>query len=114
MSPGYLDGIGLPEKSGGNVTLYVDRLSPGDFSHRDIDTFDGHTGKLLTVWHYGENQSLGDWILWLVYPLHFGTLWGLPIKILWAILGLSLSVLSVTGLLMYWNRYLRTRWRALH
>ncbi len=113
ISPGFLSGIGLPEKPGGKVTVYVDRLSPGDFSHRDIDTFDGHTGKMLTVWHYGENQSLGDWILWLMYPLHFGTLWGLPIKLLWALLGLSLPALSITGLLMYWNRYLRTRWRAL-
>ena len=107
ISPGYLSGIALPEKTGGNVTLYVDRLSPGDFSHRDIDTFDGHTGELLTVWHYGENHSLGDWFLWLMYPLQL-TLWGLPVKILWALLGFSLAVLSVTGLLMYWNRYLGT------
>lgn len=113
VSPGYLTGIGLPEKPGGNITLYIDRRSPGDFSLRDIDTFDGHTGKPLTVWHYGENKSLGDWFLWLMYPLHFGTLWGLPVKILWCLLGLSLPVLSITGLLMYWNRYLRTRWRAL-
>jgi uncharacterized iron-regulated membrane protein len=113
ISPGYLSGIALPEQPGGNVTLYVDRLSPGDFSHRDIDTFDGHTGQLLTIWHYGENHSLGDWFLWLMYPLHFGTLWGLPVKILWALLGFGLAVLSVTGLLMYWNRYLGARWRSL-
>ncbi|NUQ30225.1 MAG: PepSY domain-containing protein, partial [Acidobacteriaceae bacterium] len=47
------------------------------------------------------------------YPLHFGTLWGLPVKMLWCLLGLCLPVLSITGLLMYWNRHLRTRWRAL-
>ena len=113
ISPGFLSGISLPDKPGGKVVLYVDRRSPGDFTHRDIDTFDGHTGKLLTVWHYGEKQSLGDWLVWLVYPLHFGTLWGLPVKILWALLGVGLAALSVTGVLMYWNRYLHTRWRAL-
>jgi uncharacterized iron-regulated membrane protein len=112
ISPGYLNTIKLPEKPGGNVILYVDRTSPGDFTHRDIDTFNGHTGKLLTVWHYGENKSLGDWFLWLMYPLHFGTLWGLPIKVLWAIFGLSLPVLSFTGLLMYWNRFLSKRWHS--
>jgi uncharacterized iron-regulated membrane protein len=48
-----------------------------------------------------------------MYPLHFGTLWGLPVKILWALLGFGLAVLSVTGLLMYWNRYLGARWRSL-
>lgn len=113
ISPGYLDGVSLPEKPGGKVIVYVDRLKPADFSHRDVDTFDGHTGKLLSVWHYGENKSLGDWILWLIYPLHFGTLWGLPVQILWSLLGCAVAVLSVTGLLMYWNRYLRTRWRSL-
>jgi uncharacterized iron-regulated membrane protein len=45
-----------------------------------------------------------------MHPLHFGTLWGLPFKILWFLLGLSLALLTVTGLLMYWNRYLRKRW----
>lgn len=86
---------------------------PGDFSHSDLVTIDAASGRLLTVWHYGQNQSLGDWILWAMHPLHFGTLWGLPVKILWALFGVSLAVLSVTGLLMYWNRYLRKRWHAL-
>ena len=44
-----------------------------------------------------------------MHPLHFGTLWGLPIKILWFLLGLSLAVLTATGLVMYWNRYLRRK-----
>ena len=111
-SPGYFEGVGIPEKPGGLVTAYVDRSRAGDFSHRDILTFDGHTGKLLTVWHYGDNRSAGDWFLWLMYPLHFGTLWGTTVKVIWSLLGLSLPVLSVTGLLMYWNRYLHKRWSA--
>ena len=86
---------------------------PGDFSHRDIDTFDRHTGSLLTSFRYGQNQTLGDWLLWLVYPLHFGNLWGLPVKILWSVLGLGLATLSISGLLMYWNRYLQKRWQRL-
>jgi uncharacterized iron-regulated membrane protein len=106
LSPGFLSGVSLPATPGGNVILYIDRRIPGDFSHRDVDTFNGHTGALLTSFHYGQNQTLGDWLLWLVYPLHFGNLWGLPIKILWSLLGLGLAALSVTGLFMYWNRYL--------
>jgi uncharacterized iron-regulated membrane protein len=106
IAPGSLSGVALPEKPGGAITLYVGRLRAGDFSHRDIVTLDGHTGKPLGVWHYGNNRSLGDWFLWLMYPLHFGTLWGMGVKILWCLLGLSVSVLSVTGVLMYWNRKL--------
>jgi uncharacterized iron-regulated membrane protein len=103
----HVSGVGLPESAGGKVTIYIDRGKPGDFSHRDIVTVSGHTGKQLATWHYGENRSAGDWALWFVYPLHFGTLWGLGVKVLWAFLGLCVSLLSVTGLLMYWNRKLR-------
>lgn len=111
LGPGRLSGVGLPAEPGGAVTVYVDLRDPGDFSHRDIFTFDGHSGKVLTVWHYGQNRSLGDWVLWLMYPLHFGTLWGMGVKILWALLGLGVAVLSATGLLMYWNRKL-SKWCA--
>lgn len=107
IGTGHLAGVGLPAATGTPITIYVDRKRTGDFSHRDIFTFDGHTGKLLTVWHYGENRTLGDWFLWLMHPLHFGTLWGLGVKIFWSFLGVGLSLLSVTGLLMYWNRKLR-------
>lgn len=104
---GFVSGIALAPPQGGNVIVYVDRGDPGDFSHRDIHYFSAATGKLVATWHYGQNQSAGDWILWAMHPLHFGTLWGLGAKILWALVGMSLPALTVTGLLMYWNRKLR-------
>ncbi len=114
LNPGaFLSGISLPVTPAGNIVAYVDTRTPGDFSHRDIHTFSASSGRLLTTWHYGQNRTLGDWILWLVYPLHFGTLWGMPVKITWCLLGLGLPILSLTGLLMYWNRYLARRWRVL-
>jgi len=45
------------------------------------------------VWHYGENHSAGDWIMWS--------------KVIWFLLELNLAILSATGVLTYWNRYLR-------
>lgn len=95
------------------VIALMDRGRPGDFSHRDVITMDAASGRVLTIWHYGQNQSLGDWIMWAMHPLHFGTLWGLPIKVLWCLFGSSLAILSATGVLMYWNRYLSKRWRTL-
>jgi uncharacterized iron-regulated membrane protein len=85
----------------------MDLRAPADFSHRDIIAISTVNAQVLTNWHYGANHTLGDWLLWSQHPLHFGTLWGLPIKILWFLLGLSLAVLTITGLIMYWNRYLR-------
>ncbi|HEY2038910.1 MAG TPA: PepSY-associated TM helix domain-containing protein, partial [Edaphobacter sp.] len=110
---GHLNSLTNANLSEPTVMVMMDRGRPDDFSHRDLVTIDTASGRLLTNWHYGKNQSLGDWILWAMHPLHFGTLWGLPIKILWFLLGVSLAVLSVTGVLMYWNRYLCKRWHAL-
>jgi uncharacterized iron-regulated membrane protein len=110
---GTLYSISSPTLHTPTIYAEMDLAKPGDFSHRDIVTLDTATAKILSIWHYGNNQSLGDWILWAMHPLHFGTLWGLPFKILWFLLGLSLALLTATGLLMYWNRYLRKRWHSL-
>jgi uncharacterized iron-regulated membrane protein len=56
---------------------------------------------------------LGDWFVWLLAPVHFGTYWGLCVKILWAFLRLMLPTLAVTGVLMYWNRYFWRVWKNL-
>jgi uncharacterized iron-regulated membrane protein len=45
--------------------------------------------------------------------LHFGTSWGAGVKIVWAAAGLALPLLLITGTLMYWNRSLRKKWKAL-
>lgn len=93
-------------------TVYMARGRVGDYANTDFLYFDQHSGRLLYTWHRGENLTLGDWLLWLTTPLHFGTSWGLAIKILWFCLGLALPVLTVTGFLMYWNRYLRNKLRT--
>ena len=40
------------------------------------------------------NQSLGDWIIWSQVPLHFGTFWGLGVKLVWAAAGLAIPLLT--------------------
>ncbi len=103
---GRLFSISDPSLRGSVVYAQMDLRAPADFSHRDILSIDTANAQVLTDWHYGANHSLGDWFLWSMHPLHFGTLWGLPFKILWCLLGISLSILTVTGIIMYWNRYL--------
>jgi uncharacterized iron-regulated membrane protein len=35
------------------------------------------------------------------------------VKIIWAVAGLAIPLLAITGLLMYWNRVLRRKWKRL-
>lgn len=104
---GKLFSLSDPLLSGDAAYALVDLRAPGDFSHRDIIAISTSDARVLTLWHYGQNQTVGDWILWSMHPLHFGTLWGTGIKVVWALCGLALAALAVTGLLMYWNRFLR-------
>jgi uncharacterized iron-regulated membrane protein len=104
---GQLFSLSDPLLTGPITYALVDLRAPGDFSHRDIITISTADARVLAVWHYGRNRTPGDWILWAMHPLHFGTLWGIFVKILWALCGLALAILAITGLLMYWNRFLR-------
>lgn len=107
-----LAGAFLPGADG-PLMLQMARRRVGDFTHTDFVYFDPSTGRHLGTYRRGYNETLGDWIVWLMYPLHFGSDWGLAMKVIWAAAGLSLPVLSITGVLMYWNRYLRKKWRQL-
>ena len=43
---------------------------------------------------------LGTWN----YPLHVGTIWGLPTKIIWLVTCIILMTSPVTGVWMWWER----------
>ena len=97
--------------SGRRAPLEISMQRQGTVGAEFADTlyFDPYDGTYLSMWRLGVNQTVGDWMIWLQIPLHFGTYWGLGVKILWAVLGLAIPVLGVTGVLMYWNRFLRRK-----
>jgi uncharacterized iron-regulated membrane protein len=59
-----------------------------------------------------DQRSFGDSLAAWIPTLHFGTFGGIPIKIIWLLLGLAPSILGVTGFLMWWNRVARRRVRG--
>lgn len=65
--------------------------------------FDAQTGEVLSVedFRYGSVWTKFEAIMG---PLHFGTFGGLPVKILWCVLGLSPGILAVSGFAMWWKR----------
>jgi uncharacterized iron-regulated membrane protein len=88
------------------------RSEQRNFRQSDYIFFDPSTGKMLALWHRGMPTTWGARFISLLTPLHFGYDWGLTIKIIWAVLGCALPILSITGILMYWNRSLSKKWRA--
>jgi len=58
-------------------------------------------------------RSFGDWVLRWFSMLHFGNFGGLPVKVLWCVLGLAPTALLGTGALMWWNRVLSREARSL-
>jgi uncharacterized iron-regulated membrane protein len=114
LDPGTkLAGIVLPYSRRAPIAVLMQRHNGPGREYEDTVYFNPYSGKYILTWSYGVNQSLGDSLIWLQVPLHFGTYWGLGVKLAWAPCGLAIPLLTVTGLLMYWNRALRRKWRRL-
>ena len=101
------------DRPNGQVAVFLSRDPSVPLTlSEDIVRLDPATAAVLTVessskWSLGEKIALGS------YSVHFGDFGGLFSKILWVLLGVGLSGLTVTGYLMWWNRLLRKKWRAL-
>jgi uncharacterized iron-regulated membrane protein len=114
IDPGTtLAGVDFPYSRRAPLAILMRRGN--GFGREYVDTvyFNPYNGKYISTWRYGVNQSVGDWIIWSQVPLHFGTYWGFWVKLVWALCGLAIPLLAVTGLLMYWNRSLRRTWKKL-
>lgn len=49
----------------------------------------------------------GDQVLFWLAQLHFGRFAGVPVKMIWTIVGLAPAALFLTGMLMWWKRVLK-------
>jgi uncharacterized iron-regulated membrane protein len=116
LDPGTTwSGIFFPFSRRAPLEVIMRRSRGAGREYEDTVYFNPYTGEHLATWRYGVNESLGDWLIWLQIPLHFGTSWGLAVKLIWATVGLVLPLLAISGAVMYWNRVLRhslKRWRT--
>ncbi|MGB7412913.1 MAG: PepSY-associated TM helix domain-containing protein [Thermosynechococcaceae cyanobacterium] len=64
---------------------------------------DQYSGKVLSVMD-SRQAGLGDRVLNSFTPIHYGTFGGLPTRVLYIFVGLSPTVLMVTGSIMWWHR----------
>lgn len=114
LSPhAHLAAVSIPPRPQTPLLVYLSRRDDGSLLEADYLYFHPRTGRHLATWQRGVTQSFGDWVIWAMHPVHFGTQWGLAVKVIWFLLGMSLPVLVVTGVWMYWNRYLSKKWSQL-
>jgi uncharacterized iron-regulated membrane protein len=106
-------GAFFPNRYTNALTLLMAPGKPGNDDASDYVFFDPATGKQVAIWHRGARLAWGPRFLQLMRPLHFGTDWGMTVKVVWALLGFAIPLLTITGLLMYWNRWLSKQRRRL-
>jgi uncharacterized iron-regulated membrane protein len=112
--PGYLQ---LPVHAGSpyKVTGYYTGVAP--YSQLVRISLDPYTGALLTL-NNTRQQTRGQRIEQYFVAVHFGSfggegVFGTLVKVVWVLLGIVPALLAVTGLVMYWNRQLRSIWRRM-
>ena len=73
------------------------------FAGGNVVRFDTNTGEFLST---GRFDALAFWdkVEALFFPLHVGNYGGIPVKILYVILGLTPGLLAITGFMLWWRR----------
>jgi uncharacterized iron-regulated membrane protein len=94
----------LSEKPGDPVFLYMRFPEDKTPAGRSFLTLDPKTGAVLSVGSSRTSPFLQTALVQWTREIHTGTLLGLPGKFLACFFGLLLSVLALTGPLIWWNK----------
>ena len=94
--------------------LFTDHR-PSRLGARHLRTvyLDQYTGERLAAPPAGP-RTLGDTVMALVGPVHFGNFGGVGVRLAWLVIGLAPAVLGVTGLILWWTRVVAPAWRRRH
>jgi uncharacterized iron-regulated membrane protein len=100
-------------RAGGQVAVFLSPHPDKPLTlQEDIVRLEPGTADVL--WTESSSQwSFLEKLLMASYSIHFGDFGGTASKVVWALLSMSLSLLTVTGYLMWWNRALRKKLRNI-
>ncbi len=96
--------INLGKKPENAIAVYKKRPQELNEYGDSVVYLDRYSGKILKL-QDGLNLSLADKVLNSFSPLHYGTFWGLPTRILYIFVGLAPLILFVTGYALWRYRY---------
>jgi uncharacterized iron-regulated membrane protein len=102
--------ISIPTEPEAVFTIYMKQPDDTQYFANQVD-IDRFSGEVLHVIN-SKSAGLGDRILNAFVPMHYGTFGGLATRILYVFVGLSPTILFITGLFMY--RLRRRPQKATH
>src|SRR5262249_56219913 len=89
--------------SRGGLKVAEDR-TPGGRSQVALDVYTGSPIAVLSTRATHPATKLRS----LIRPVHTGDIWGWPSRLLWFCASLAVSVLTVTGVLIWWKPQRKT------
>ena len=105
--------IAQQKMPGNNLTVWFPRTPNGVYlvtannergpQVNEMLFIDRASGEILED-RYNSQTKMMYWLGTWNYPLHVGTIWGMPTKILWLVTCVILMTLPVTGIWMWWQR----------
>ncbi len=107
------DLVELPASAGDHVTVRLREAGvPLRLARHAFVSIDPRTGAVLQDWRSAD-RKIGDLITWYVVEgLHYGD-YGTALQSLWVVVGLIPAVLSITSVVLWWNRLMRWRSRLV-
>ena len=98
----------LPEQPGKPVQIIFLDANPPHERARNQMMVQPLTGKISQLERYAD-KSAGGRLIGSVYPLHMGTYFGLPGRIIMTLAGLGLPLFGITGWMLYLDRRRKKR-----
>lgn len=95
--------VGVPSKPAGVVRVGKRQAHESIRYGESEMLLDPYTAQALRV-QDSKTLGLGDRILNAFVPLHYGTFWGLPSRLLYVFVGLAPLILFITSFVMWWYR----------
>jgi uncharacterized iron-regulated membrane protein len=101
LPSGNITAISLPTESTGVIRVSK-QLPNQSVVSVSLDQF---SGEILKTEGWPDQKSWGDRVLDSFAPVHFGTFAGEASRIFYVFVGLSPSILLLTGFMMWWHRH---------
>ena len=114
LAPAVYYSVSIPEDSASAVSV---RALPEDAAHERATTslyLDQYTGDVLGIERFGD-RSLGAQVRMTFYPVHVGSIYGWPTRVLAFLACVLGATFPITGMLIWINKRSkrwRRRWRA--